>query len=158
MQPESSGCHRPMISSASYKYVMFHLPKTSSGTGPTTRYSCRVEAGKEAVRRSPKHFCCGCDRERTAKDKAKDRQRQSVSVSPHAGLLKRTHQYTETGRCNDPICGASCGSRASFPGPEFSRFSVIVSRSGSLKGFAARVAVQPCRKNLAPVNGIGDFA
>lgn len=64
---------------ASYKYVRFHLPSSSSGTTPPPApglLAAVVEAGKEAVRRSPKHFCSGCDRERTAKDKAKDKQRQ----------------------------------------------------------------------------------
>lgn len=106
------GRHRwqqPMMVFASYKYAMFHLPWTKQWYGPTTRSSsaAAVEAGKEAVRRSPKHFCCGCDRERTAKYKAKD------SVSVEAGQftiiiiiaciqpLCRVHRKEVQGRCND---------------------------------------------------------
>lgn len=77
-------------------------------------------------------------------------QAASVSVSVTPRRSSETHHYTETGRCNDPIRGASCGTRASFPGPEFSRFSVIASRSSWRDSLA--VSAQPCRESLAPVN------
>lgn len=47
----SSTCHRRVVVRPHHQVLQVFL--------------CRPEAGKVAVRRSPKHFCCGCDRERT---------------------------------------------------------------------------------------------
>lgn len=100
-QPSTRWCHRPMISSASCKYAMFHLPKTSSGTAPPLGTLAELSQEKKqfVARQSISVVVVTVN----APQRQGQGQAASVSVSVTPRSRQEPSQYTETGRCNVPI-------------------------------------------------------
>lgn len=76
----------------SYKYTTIPPAEEKKRYRPTTSPCSSTTLGKEAVRRSPKHFCCGCDRE-SKQAQGQGQAGRSVSV-----VLRKVPSWRERRR------------------------------------------------------------